>query len=159
MTTRVLDNHTVPTRRRVHHNPKGFTWPSGVKLEVGEKVQINYADGVAVHEMITASCTVSATANTAYRFRSNPSGKYYGSGIVSFSNGSGCAYSDSATGYLRGPTLLGGPRVSQRLSAQPGQRTTIVLSSECKNTNSNLWRTVVGAPALAQTEYVSLNCG
>lgn len=44
--------------------------PPGVTLSVGESVQVNYRNGVALHQAVSLGCTTSSTAGTPFSWGS-----------------------------------------------------------------------------------------
>lgn len=128
--------------------------PTGVKLTVGETVQVNYSDGVAVHHALSAACTTSATAY-------NP---YMGQGQVrashSISRSSGCSGGYLLVGELESyAPPFWHKRNSGSNTVQPGTTAFVITSKLCVNTSSKLWKArTLNVTLLAVSPEVSLPC-
>lgn len=70
--------------------------PDGVRIGVGERVQVNYLDGVVVHVQTLAGCTVSHSAGNPYKSNGMARAAH------SFGLSSGCPSREYVTGRLWG---------------------------------------------------------
>lgn len=129
--------------------------PDGVTLSVGEKVQINYSNGVAVHEAVTASCSTSATAANPVKSGNQATASH------TVSHSSGCSGNLSVNGGLESYAWPNWHRRDYYLSTVASGGTRYMFTAKaCVNSGSTLWRSKTGtiAAVLAQSPEVSLAC-
>jgi len=129
--------------------------PSEIALRVGETVQVNYSDGVVVHQALAAGCTSSSAV-------SNP---YVASGYAwadhSHSLSSGCPSSTSVNGIL---SSFAWPWWHQRdfytVSVNPGTSVYWSPRKKCQNSSSTTWHTenAIGSSTTALSADVNLAC-
>lgn len=132
--------------------------PAGEILSTGEAIQVIYANGTAIHEQLSSSCTVSATANSPYKSE----GANYSRAVakLSYSRSSGCS-KGGATAMLVGPDLLQGTTTvaSQYLNIYGGFTASVQLLKDCRTGYNKTWKSQMGAPAIAASAWVTLPCG
>lgn len=152
-----LPQADMDSQVRIVMTPGEVPLPSGEALSVGEVVQVNYSNGVAVHERVAATCTVSATAQSPFKAE----GPNYSRAVarLSYSRSSGCK-KGGAMAMLWGPHLFQGTSVlsSQYLVVVGGWTSSVQLLKNCKKGNKKLWRSQMGAPEIAGSSWVTLPC-
>lgn len=129
--------------------------PDDIIVRVGETVQVNYSDGVVVHQALAAGCTSSSAV-------SNP---YVASGYAwadhSHSLSSGCPGSTSVNGIL---SSFAWPLWHQRdfytVSVSPGTSVYWSPRKRCQNSGSTTWHTenAIGSSTTALSADVNLAC-
>lgn len=130
--------------------------PAGLKLRVGESVQVNYADGVAVHEAVAAGCTVSIEAGVPTE-SGNVATAYH---WYSFTTGCADATRIVTAGLSSYAWPLWHQRAFQTRTINRGTGQSIVTQKTCANTNSTSWlsETGPGSVVLATSAEASLRC-
>ncbi|TDW29882.1 hypothetical protein EDD25_1600 [Cryobacterium psychrophilum] len=129
--------------------------PAGVALRTGENVQVNYSDGVVVHQSLAASCT--ATSSVGNPYVSN------GVALASHSYGlsGGCSATASVNGIL---SSFAWPWWHQRdfhtVNVSPSSTTYWATRKICVNTGSTTWHAEnsVGSSSISLTPDVNLAC-
>lgn len=129
--------------------------PAGVALRTGEKVQVNYSDGVVVHQALAASCT--ATSSVGNPYVSN------GVALASHSYGlsGGCSATASVNGIL---SSFAWPWWHQRdfrtVTVYPASTTYWATRKICVNSGSTSWHAenAVGSSSISLTPDVNLAC-
>ncbi|QRY41078.1 hypothetical protein JVX92_01985 [Microbacterium hominis] len=129
--------------------------PPEINLRVGESVQVNYSDGVVVHQALAAGCTSSSAV-------SNP---YVASGYAwsdhSHSLSSGCPNSTSVNGIL---SSFAWPLWHQRhfytVTVTPGTSVYWSPRKQCQNNGSTTWHAenAIGSSTTALSADVNLAC-
>lgn len=128
--------------------------PREVELSVGERLTVEYADGLVVHEQLAASCTVSLTVYNPKKTNNQAQANH------SISVSSGCSSNHTATGRLLSYTgLLGWSMRSSRTSTgYPGSTTVWTTSEPCATGTSTKWQATTGLPVVATSAEVTLAC-
>lgn len=133
----------------------------GVTLGVGETLQVNYSDGVAVHTALKAACTQSSTAGVP---KLTTAGNIvYGS--HSFSLSAGCSQKVYPEGRVIRVAALGIHKAMavRTIQVLPGALASWNVQWTCKSKNATEWFSVtageVGGAAIATSAKKKLNCG
>lgn len=104
--------------------------PADLAPGEGETVQVNYADGVVLHQSIAAGCTVSKSAGVPEK----RSGKAQARHTLEVSVG--CTNRYSATGYLIEGSAT---RDSDTWSGGPGSYASWLTSRTCSGSGGRAW--------------------
>lgn len=134
--------------------------PDGVTLQVGESVQVNYSDGVAVHTALKATCTQTATASTPKLSTAN---SVYGRHTFSLSTG--CTGKVYPEGRIIRVGLLGIWKAAavRTIQVLPGALASWNVPWTCRNKNATEWLSVTAGEeagaAIARSDKKKLNCG
>lgn len=134
--------------------------PAGLSLALGETVQVNYADGVAVHTALAAKCTQSATAETPRLSTVNSVLANH-----TFSLSSGCLQKARPEGRLTRVGLLGFwfAEDLRVVTVNPGATYYWTTSRACANKNATEWLSVTAGEeagaAIATSPKKSFKCG
>lgn len=129
--------------------------PAGVSLEPGQTVQVNYADGTAIHTAISAACTSSSTAEKPYK-ESGYAWSYHSHHLSA-----GCSGSTSVNGLLETPGLLGwNAQDFETVTVTPNSTLYWATDKKCKGTSSTRWHGLnsIGSSVTAQSAEVKLAC-
>lgn len=134
--------------------------PDGVTLSVGETVQVNYSDGVAVHEAITLACTTTGTVGNPYKSGNSVTAKHtYG---MNSSCGGGNQQIEGKLDSFASPFWHTRSSVLQLV--RPGFTTTWFTSKSCVNSTNTAWKaftiaqTTSGSTPVATSPQVTLAC-
>ncbi len=129
--------------------------PDGVTLQPGETLQVNYSNGVAVHQAITAACTSTSTVDTPY-VSGGYAWSYHSHGISS-----GCSNSASVNGILSSyAPPLWWQRDFQTVTVTPGSSLYWATNKKCVNSGSKTWHSenAIGSSDTALSPDKNLAC-
>ena len=155
-----IDVGTLQARQQAAGNGqavaiKPVPLPAGVVLQLGETVQVNYADGVAVHTAIAAGCSSTSTVDTPY-VSSGYAWSYHTHGLST-----GCVGSASVNGIL---SSFAWPNWWQRdfstVMVTPGSTLYWATNRKCVNTGSTTWHSenAIGSSDTALSPDKNLAC-
>ena len=130
--------------------------PSGLQLSVGESVQVNYADGVAVHQAVAAGCTVSIEAGVPTKSGNIATAYHW----YSFTSECGDSSRIVTAGLSSYAAPLWHQRAFQTRTINRGTGQSIVTQKTCANSNTTSWRaeTGPGSIVLATSGEARLAC-
>lgn len=131
--------------------------PVGKSIRAGETVEVIYADGVAIHQALSAACTVTVTAGVPSKSGSNALSRhtyYVGAGCTDAPHGAQAIISSFAW-------PLWHSRAQSFVSVNAGWTATFFASIACSNSNSTSWMSTTGrgANVIATSGQVNLACG
>jgi len=134
--------------------------PSGVKLAVGEAIQVEYADGLVLHEQSTAACKTTSSV-TKPKLVTFPKQKGRTSSSHSFGQSSGC----SGNLYVNFEQLVGNKaygRTEHKVS--PGKTVSKLTQVTCAKKTSTKWKAAnylddgYNGFTISETPNVTLAC-
>lgn len=129
--------------------------PAGVTLDPGETVRVNYSDGVATHQMVSASCKITDSVQNPY-----VDGGYAWS-YHTYGKSAGCAGNTSINGIL---SSYAAPWWHQRdfttETTQPNQTTYWATDAKCKNKTKSKWHSenVAGTATTSLSPDTTIAC-
>lgn len=129
--------------------------PEGAQLRVGETLQVNYSDGIVVHQAVTAACT--ATSSVSNPYKSGSAGR----ADHSYGLSSGCPGNTSVNAIL---SSFAAPWWHQRdfktVSVIPGTTSYWGTTRTCVNSNSTTWHAenAVGSSSISLSSNVNIAC-
>ena len=130
--------------------------PSGVELEVGETIQINYADGTVVYAAPMAGCVTSTGASPPIVNAGNAWT------LNEHSSNSGCSgVTYNLTGQIQSKTLgAWWTRASTTKTLYGGQSLAWPTKTPCIQTTNAEWRgrTLIGGTLVAQSSATNIPC-
>ena len=135
------------------HTP--ISLPAGVALRTGKTVQVNYSDGVVVHQALAASCTATSSVG-------NPE-IYNELALASHSYGlsGGCSATASVKGILSSFAWpWWHPRDFRTVTVRPAGTTYWTTRTICVNSASTTWHAenAVGSSIITVTPDINLAC-
>lgn len=142
----------------VVESPGVLALPTGIELSPGETLQVNYADGVAVYEAITASCTITRVANTPTKY--TPSTPDRATTTFSVSLTSGCSNGPFYGHLMRGTPPLDVSVASKNVVGAPGSTMYWATYKNCLTTAwHKYYSEVTGMMGVKTSKAVTLACG
>ena len=129
--------------------------PEGVKLSVGETVQVNYSDGVAVHQAITLACTITSSGGNPYKTGNRAQAAH------THHVSSGCPSSQFIQAVLESYSWpWWHTRDITNSMVQPGWTSYFFTEKACVNSHNTQWkaRNDRGTTTIAQSPEVTLAC-
>jgi hypothetical protein len=129
--------------------------PAGVKLQPGESVQVNYSNGVAVHQMNALGCTATSTVDTPY-----VSGGYAWS-YHTYGLGTNCSGSTDVNGILESHSWpLWHWRDWETRSVTPGSKLYWATNKKCVNGGLTSWHSLntIGSSTISSSPDKELAC-
>lgn len=129
--------------------------PAGVVLRTGETIQVNYSDGVVVHQAIAASCTSTSSVQNPY-VSGGYAWSYHTHGLSS-----GCSGSTDVNGILSSFAWpLWHQRDFETVTVTPGSSLYWATDKKCANSGSTTWHSenAIGSSDTALSPDVNLAC-
>lgn len=129
--------------------------PDGVVLKPGETIQVNYADGVAVHTAIAAGCSSTSTVDTPY-VSGGYAWSYHTHGLSTGCSGS--AYVNGILSSLAWPNWW--QRDFETVNVTPGSTLYWATNRKCVNSGSTTWHSenAIGSSDTALSPDKNLAC-